>query len=261
MPEKVTVPRVRAMKKRGEKVVCVTAYDAIFGGICDRSGVDVILVGDSVGNTVMGLPNTLGVSLEAMVHHTRAVRTSVQRSLLVSDLPFGSYQASPEQALRSSVELIKAGADAVKLEGEFVEAIRLIVRAGIPVMGHVGMTPQSVHQFGGFRVQGKGSEGDLVRQQSVDIDQAGAFAIVLELIPADLAKIITESTTCPTIGIGAGPDCDGQIQVLFDLLGLAETTFKHAKEFVDGKSLMESGLTEYVNSVRNSSFPTEMNSF
>lgn len=261
MPEKVTAPRVLAMKKRGEKVVCVTAYDAIFGGIADRAGVDLILVGDSVGNTVMGLPNTLGVSLSDIVHHTKAVKAGVQRALLVADLPFGTFQGSPEQALASSIELIKAGADAVKLEGDYTDAIRHIVRAGIPVMGHVGMTPQSINQFGGFRVQGKGDQGDLIRSDARAVNEAGVFSVVLELVPAELARTITAESQSPTIGIGAGPHCDGQIQVLFDLLGLADTTFKHAREFLEGRTLVQGAFERYAEAVRQSTFPSEENSF
>lgn len=261
MPEKVTAPRVRAMKSRGEKVVCVTAYDAILGRLADRSGVDIVLVGDSVGNTVMGESTTLGVTLDVMVHHTRCVRAGVERALLVADLPFGSYQSSVAQAVDSSVALVRAGADAVKLEGNYADAIAAIVRAGIPVMGHVGMTPQSIHRFGGFRVQGKGSQGDTVLDDARAVCDAGAFSMVLELIPSALSRTISDAVSCPTIGIGAGAECDGQIQVIYDLLGLADTVYKHAREFVDGRTVVTNGLSRYAEGVRNGTFPDESNSF
>lgn len=261
MPDKVTAPRVRAMKTRGEKVVCVTAYDAILGRLADRSGVDVVLVGDSVGNTVMGDATTLGVTLAVMEHHTRCVRAGVERALLVADLPFGSYQSSVSQAVDSAVALVRAGADAVKLEGNYSDAIAAIIRAGIPVMGHVGMTPQSIHRFGGFRVQGKGAQADAVLEDARQVCEAGAFSMVLELIPAQLSRAVSDSVSCPTIGIGAGAECDGQIQVIYDVLGLADTVYKHAREFVDGRSMVTDGISRYADGVRAGTFPDASNSF
>lgn len=261
MADKVTAPMIRAMKASGEKVVCVTAYDAYFGRLADISDVDLILVGDSVANVVLGYPNTIPITLEEMAHHVRAVRRGVSRAHLVADMPFGSYNSSTAQAVDSAVLLMKAGAESVKLEGDYPEAIAAMDRAGIPVMGHVGMTPQSVNKFGGFRVQGKGDAADDVMSAAKSISEAGAYAIVLELIPSALSKQITDSVLIPTIGIGAGPDCDGQIQVFHDLLGLSSETFKHAKRFVEGESLLLKGLKSYADDVRSLAFPASENSF
>lgn len=260
MSDKVTAPRIREMKARGEKVVCVTAYDAPIGKLADEAGVDLILVGDSVGDVVLGYKTTVPVTLEEMVHHTKAVRRGVSRALLVADLPFGSYQASTEQAMNSAVALMKAGAEAVKLEGTS-EAVPHLIAAGIPVMGHVGLTPQSVHRFGGHKVQGRGEGGELVLQAAQELDKQGVFSIVLELIPAALSKRITESVSMPTVGIGAGPECDGQIQVLHDVVGLSEKTFKHAKPYMEGRTLMLDALKRYTSEVRGGAFPEERHSF
>jgi 3-methyl-2-oxobutanoate hydroxymethyltransferase len=261
MRDKVTVPKIRAMRERGERIVCLTAYDAAFGEIADSAGVDLVLVGDSVGNVMLGYPSTVPVTLEEMVHHTRATAAGVKRALVVADLPFGSYQASIEQAVTSAVALMKAGAEAVKLEGNYPEAVAALVRAGIPAMGHVGMTPQSVHQFGGHRVQGKGDDGHRIVQVAQQLEEAGAFSIVLELIPADLAEKVTETLTIPTIGIGAGAGCSGQIQVLHDVLGLTRQRFRHAKVYADGWSCLSGAIESYVAEVRDSSFPRPENSF
>lgn len=260
MADKVTAPTLQAMKARGEKIVCVTAYDAIFGALADEAGADVVLVGDSVGNTVMGQRNMLQVTLDNIAHHTAAVARGVKRALLVADLPFGTYQESPEQAVRSSVHLVRAGAEAVKLEGAYVEAIEAIRKAGIPVIGHVGMTPQSVHSYGGFKVQGKGDEAESVLSAALAVDAAGTSAIVLELIPADLAQRITEAIHSPTIGIGAGPKCSGEVQVLFDILGFSAKQYRHTKRFLDGKNVVLEALAQYVREVRAGAFPTEENS-
>ncbi len=261
MADKVTAPKVRAMKGSGEKVVCITAYDAYFGRLADEAGVDVILVGDSVGNVSLGYPNTIFVSLDEMLHHVRAVRRGVKRALLVGDLPFGSYNSSVDQAVDSAVALMKAGAEAVKLEGDYPEAIQAMVKAGIPVMGHLGMTPQSVNVFGGFKVQGKGDAGDRVVSEAQSVESAGAFSVVLELIPASLSSRVTEQVGIPTIGIGGGPNCDGQIQVIYDVLGLATETFKHAKKYVDGEALFSKGIGQYTSEVKQKSFPGMENSF
>jgi len=261
MAEKVTAPKIRAMKASGNKIVCLTAYDAYFGKLADEAGVDLILVGDSVANVCLGYPNTVPITLEEMLHHMRAVRRGVERAHLVGDLPFGSYNASVEQAVESAVLMMKSGAESVKLEGNYPEAITAMVKAGIPVMGHVGMTPQSVHNFGGFRVQGKGSQADTVLEAAQSVQNAGAYAIVLELIPAELSRKITESLDIPTIGIGGGPECDGQIQVIHDILGLGSEVFKHAKRYADGESLFRNGIENYAAEVRNRSFPAPENSF
>lgn len=259
MSDKMTAPKIRAMK--GKRIVCLTAYDAPSARLADAAGVDLILVGDSVGNTMLGYANTLPVSLEEMVHHTRAAAAGCKNALLVGDLPFGSYQTSPDDAVRSAVALVKAGAEAVKLEGTYVEAIEAIDRAGIPVMGHVGMTPQSVNAFGGFRVQGRGDKGDEVLRAAKSVEAAGAFAIVLEVIPGVVAKRITAEIGIPTIGIGAGPDCDGEVQVWHDMLGISEETFKHARRFMEAGELMKKAIQSYAEAVRGGSFPNEENTF
>jgi 3-methyl-2-oxobutanoate hydroxymethyltransferase len=261
MPEKVTAPKILAMKGAGKKIVCLTAYDAYFGRIADRSRVDLVLVGDSLGNVVLGHDTTVPVTMDDMIHHVRATRRGVERALLVADLPFGSYNESPAQAVKNSVALMQAGAEAVKLEGDYAEEIRAIVKAGIPVMGHVGMTPQSVNNFGGFKVQGKGEASAKVVEAAKSIAAAGAFAIVLELIPAELSKQITREISIPTIGIGAGVHCDGQVQVLHDILGLADETFRHASRYVDGQNLFLQGMERYAADVRESRFPKAENSF
>ncbi|MEZ0326298.1 MAG: 3-methyl-2-oxobutanoate hydroxymethyltransferase [Fimbriimonas sp.] len=261
MPDKITAPKIRAMREKGERIVCLTAYDAVFGEMADSAGVDLILVGDSVGNTTLGYSSTVPVTLEEMLHHTRATHRGVKRALLVGDLPFGTYQASPEQALLSSIALIKAGAEAVKLEGEYTDAIKAITKAGIPVMGHLGMTPQSVHQFGGHKVQGKGSRGEALIESAKAVEDAGAFAVVLELIPAELAQRITAAIAIPTIGIGAGAGCSGQIQVLHDVLGLTRQSFRHARQYADGYRCLLGAMEQYTDEVRTGTFPDAEHSF
>ena len=261
MPDKVTVPTIRSLRSKGSKIVSITAYDATLGALADAAGADIILVGDSVGNTQLGYSSTLPVTLEEMIHHTRATRAGVQRALLVADLPFGSYQASVADAVRSSVSLVKVGAESVKLEGDYHEAIVEIVRAGIPVMGHVGMTPQSINQFGGFRVQGKGSKGQPILDAAKRVQDAGAYAVVLELIPSDLAAQITEELDIATIGIGAGPYCSGQVQVIHDVLGLSPQPLKHARAYLDGRESIVRALQQYSSEVRDGQFPSSEHSF
>jgi 3-methyl-2-oxobutanoate hydroxymethyltransferase len=261
MPDMITAPYIRSMRTKGVKVVCITAYDAIFGALADSAGADIVLVGDSVGNTALGYSSTLPVSLEEMVHHTRATRQGVQKALLVADLPFGSYQSSTEQAVNAAVALVKAGAQAVKLEGTYTEAISEIIRAGVPVMGHVGMTPQSLNLFGGFRVQGKGDSGQAVVDAAKQVQDAGAFSIVLELIPSNLAAEITAELNIPTIGIGAGTHCSGQVQVIYDVLGLNPIALKHAKGYVTGRECFVNAIREYALEVRDGTFPSDANSF
>lgn len=258
---RVTVPRIQALKDQGRKVVCVTAYDAPGGAIADAAGADLILVGDSLGNVVLGHPNTLPVTLDDMVRHTAAVARTVENALLIADLPFGSYQESAAQAVRSSVALMRAGAQGVKLEGVFPEQIGALVRAGIPVMGHVGMTPQSVHAFGGFRVQGRDDDAARVQAAGSEVERLGCFAVVLELIPMALAAQMTHELRIPTIGIGAGPSCDGQIQVFHDLLGFGTGELRHAKRYANARELLTQALASYAEEVRAGSFPTEENGF
>ena len=260
MSDKLTAPKIRAMREKGQRIVCLTAYDAAFGAMADQAGVDLVLVGDSVGNVMLGYPSTVPVTLDEMLHHTRATSRGVRRALLIADLPFGTYQASVEQAVTSAVALMKAGAEGVKLEGAYAEQISAIERAGIPVMGHIGFTPQSVHRFGGHRVQGK-KDGDALIEEAKAIEAAGAFAIVVELVPAELAKRVTEALTIPTIGIGAGVGCSGQVQVLHDALGLTTQNYRHAHAYVDGYRCMVGGIERYVQEVRDGDFPREENSF
>ncbi len=261
MADKITAPKLKAMKQRSEKIVCVTAYDAFFGGLMDRAGVDLILVGDSLGNVILGYETTVPVTLADMVHHTRAVRPSVSRAMLLSDMPFGSFQASVAQCVDSAVALMKAGAEGVKLEGEYCDEIRALTKAGIPTMGHLGMTPQSVNKFGGFKVQGKGSDGAGLIEAAHRLEDAGAFAIVLELMPGNLAADISAAVEIPTIGIGAGPCCDGEIQVMHDILGLSEGKFKHSRRFAEAGAIMQKAVEDYASAVRAKTFPTEDNTF
>ncbi len=261
MAEKVTAPGIRSKHRKGEKIVCVTAYDAVFGQIADESGADLILVGDSLGNVVLGYPSTLPVTLEEMVAHAQATRRGVKRALFVVDLPYGTYQASVEQAVLSTSALVKVGAEAVKIEGEYLEQIAAILKSGIPVMGHLGMTPQSLNVFGGFKVQGKGDSGQAIIDSALRVQDAGAFAIVLELIPAELSMRITEALEIPTIGIGAGVHCSGQVQVIHDILGLNPKPLRHSKQYQTGHELFVEALRKYGEDVRGEAFPTPEQSF
>src|SRR2546427_9088348 len=224
----VRVPDLRTMKERGEKISVLTAYDSTMARLLDRAGVDIILVGDSVGMVVLGFDNTLPVTLDMMIHHTGAVSRGAKRALIVADMPFLTFQLSMEEAMRNAGRLIQeGGAAAVKIEGgrQIVDTAKRLVDIGIPVMGHLGLTPQSVHQLGGFRPQGRDAETAerLVKDAEI-LEKAGAFAIVLESIPADLAGRVTATLKIPTIGIGAGPGCDGQVLVNYAMLGLSENS-------------------------------------
>ena len=264
----ITVPILGEMKSRGEKIAMVTAYDATFASIVDAAGVDVILVGDSVATTVQGEPNTIPVTMEEMEYHVRLVRRASPKALVVGDLPFGSYQVGSGQAVANAVRLIKAGAQAVKLEGGLTvsESIRAIANADIPVMGHVGLTPQSVHRMGGHKVQGRreGLEAGGRQRMFEDahaVEQAGAFALVLEGIPAHLAAEITAKVSIPTIGIGAGVSCDGQVLVLHDILGLSPRDLTFTKKYVDLRHISTEACRAYVEEVRGGSWPDEAHSF
>ena len=261
MAESITVTGIQQLCNAGEKIVCLTAYDFPSAQIADLAKVDVVLVGDSLGNVIQGHDTTIPVELDDICYHVRAVRRGLHRALLVADLPFGSYNVSTEQAVESSIKLMKAGASAVKLEGDYLEATQAITKAGIPVMGHVGFTPQSIHNFGGAKVQGRGDRASMIIEQARSIEAAGAFAIVLELIPADLAKSIAEVLNIPAIGIGAGISCDGEIQVWHDVLGISEKQHKHTRFFMDGRKAMIQAVTEYSSQVRKSEFPGPENSF
>jgi len=262
---KVTVPDVRARKGSGEKIAMVTAYDYTMARLVDEAGVDMVLVGDSLGMVVQGLSTTIPVTLEEMAYHCRAVARGLGRAHLVGDLPFMSYQVSPAQAVESSGRLMKEGAcESVKLEGgqEIAEHVMRIVRAGIPVVGHVGLTPQSVHALGGFKVQGRGAGAEKVVEDALALEQAGAFCIVLEAIPPDVAARITEVVSIPTIGIGAGNACDGQVLVSTDLLGLSRGHVpKFAKQFADLGQQAVDAIGEYVREVRSGAFPASAHTY
>lgn len=261
MAETVTAPSLHRMFVQGERIVCLTAYDYPSALIAEAAGVDLVLVGDSMGNVVQGHDTTLPVELDEICYHVKMVRRGIQRALLVADLPFGSYNASTEQAVYSAVKLMKAGAGAVKLEGDYDEAIHAIVKAGIPVMGHVGFTPQSIHNFGGPKVQGRGERSKVIEKAAKSIEAAGAFGIVLELIPSELAAKITSELRIPTIGIGAGKECSGEIQVWHDIMGISDRQHKHTKFFVNARELMTEAATKYAQQVRDGEFPTSENSF
>ncbi|MGA6993436.1 MAG: 3-methyl-2-oxobutanoate hydroxymethyltransferase [Candidatus Deferrimicrobiaceae bacterium] len=262
---KVTILDFARWKKKGERIVMITAYDALFARIFDDVGVDTILVGDSLGQVVLGLPSTLGVTMEDMVRHTGAAARGTRRAFLIADMPFLSFQPGPEEAIRNAGRLLQAGAEAVKLEGgrSVENTIRAIARCDIPVMGHVGLTPQSVHRMGGYRVQGREeSQRQRLRDDARAVQEAGAFSVVLEGIPADLAGEITEELAIPTIGIGAGPRCDGQVLVMQDLLGLFdEFRPKFVKRFGELKKPVRDAVRAYADEVRRGKFPGKEHSF
>ena len=240
------------MRDRGEKIVCLTAYDEPGARFAEESGVDVVLVGDALANVVFGYPYTLHIGMAEIVHHLRAVRRGIARSHLVADMPFGSYQISGEEALRNAIVLMQQGADAVKLEGDYSQTAAAIVRAGIPAMAHIGLTPQSIHALGGFKVQGKEEAQALALVDLAKrMEGAGAYAIVLELIPDELAGRITEAVSIPTIGIGAGDRCSGQIQVMHDVLGYSEKPLRHARPFGEAHRWMREAISDYVKSVKS----------
>jgi 3-methyl-2-oxobutanoate hydroxymethyltransferase len=266
MVEKVTVPHIVKQKLHGEKITCLTAYDYSFARILDAAGVDILLVGDSLGCVFQGQPNTLPVTLDDMVYHTRAVVRGRKRALVVSDMPFLSYQVNQEHAIRHAGRLVQqGGAEAVKLEGGLTmqATIEAIVRVGIPVMGHVGLTPQSIHRFGGYKVQGKEkNQREVILRDASAIQDAGAFAIVLEGIPLDLAGEITERLAIPTIGIGAGGRCDGQVLVINDMLGLFDDfTPKFVKRYADLKEITTHAVKSFIGDVRGGKFPGEEHAF
>lgn len=255
-----TTQQLIRWKQERRRIVVLTAYDYITAQILDKAGIDIILVGDSLGMVALGYENTLPVTLDEMLHHAKAVRRGVKNALVVVDLPFLSYQESPQQALRNAGRILKeTGAQAVKLEGghpSMAETISMLTNVGIPVMGHVGLTPQSVHQLGGYRQQGNTPEtGDRILSEAISIEQSGAFAIVLEHIPSSLAVRITETLSIPTIGIGAGPDCDGQVLVIADVLGLSEKLPPFAKSYLNLRNSMEFAISEFSKDVKEGNFP------
>ena len=266
---KITVPDIASRKQHlpaKTKITCLTAYDYPTARLLDDAGVEILLVGDSLGMTVLGYDSTLPVTLEDMIHHTRAVRRATHHALVVADMPYGSFHISFEESVRNAVRLVKeGGAEAVKVEGgeRRIELIARLVEAEIPVMGHVGLTPQSINALGGFHVQGK--TGDAARQVERDaraVEAAGAFAVVLESMPRDLAARITEKLRIPTIGIGAGPDCDGQVLVIHDLLGYGtERTPKFVRQYANLSAEITRAVTAYCDDVRSGSFPSDAESY
>jgi 3-methyl-2-oxobutanoate hydroxymethyltransferase len=258
-PGRVTVRDIAAAKARGEKWPMLTAYDALTAGIFDEAGIPVLLVGDSAGNVIFGHDTTIPVTMDDLLPLTAAVVRGTSRAMIVGDLPFGSYQASPTEALHNAIRFLKeAGAHAVKLEGgtRVARQVEELATAGIPVMGHLGLTPQSVHAFGGFRVQGRGEDGMRLLQDAKALEAAGAFAIVLEGIPAPLAAQITASLHVPTVGIGAGPDCDAQVLVWQDMAGLSPRSPKFAKRYADVAAVLRGAAAEFAAEVAGGSFPT-----
>jgi 3-methyl-2-oxobutanoate hydroxymethyltransferase len=264
-PKKVRVPHLQAMKDRGERIAMLTSYDQLTAEIFDQAGIPVLLVGDSAANNVLGYETTLPVTVDELIPLVRAVSRGARRALVVADLPFGSYQTSPEQALTTSVRFMKeAGAHAVKLEGgaAVVEQVRTLVGAGIPVMAHLGFTPQSEHSLGGYRVQGRGDHAEQLVQDALAVEAAGAFAVVLEMVPADVAKRVTAELAVPTIGIGAGVDCDGQVLVWQDMAGMRSGPMpRFVKQYADLRSVLTDAATAFRDEVCTGAFPAEQHSF
>jgi len=263
---KVTPQSLLAQKQSSGGISAITAYDFPTARLCDEAGIDVVLVGDSLGMAVLGYDDTLSVTMDDMLHHAKAVRRGVERALLVVDMPYGSYQVSVEDAVRNGLRFMKeAGAEAVKLEGGVLQAekVRALTEAEIPVVGHVGLTPQSVHRMGGYKVQGKTEEAAMqLMQDALAIEGAGAIAIVLEGIPREVAEEITRAVGVPTIGIGAGPDCDGQILVFHDVFGLSfRESPKFVRRFGDAAEMMRRGLEEYRAAVEAGTFPSDAESY
>ncbi len=266
--QKITIPDLARMKALEERITMITAYDATFARLVDSAGVDMILVGDSVGMVVQGVANTIPVELDEMAYHVRLVSRARPAAIIVGDLPFGSYQVSPQQAVESSIRLMKEGAECVKLEGGVVmaETIEAITRVDMPVVGHIGLTPQSFHRMGGHKVQGRKSGFEAggrerLLEDAHAVEQAGACAVVVEGVPRDLAKEITAKLSIPTIGIGAGPDCNGQVLVLHDVLGLSDMTLKFTKHYADLRTAAIEATEAYVREVRDGSWPDDQHSF
>lgn len=266
MKKKLTIQDIIMMKQNGEKVSMLTAYDASFAGMIDAAGIEMVLVGDSLGMVLLGYNSTVPVTMEEMLHHCRAASRGVKRAVLVGDMPFMSYQVSESEAITNAGRFLKeAGCDAVKLEGgtEVCDTVKAMVRAGISVMGHIGLTPQTASQLGGYKVQGKDDDSARKLLQSArDLESAGAFSIVLECIPAELAEVITKAISIPTIGIGAGKHCDGQVLVTHDMVGMFEKfTPSFVKQYVNLAPQIKEAVATYFEEVKNGSFPSEEHSF
>ena len=260
----ITVNTLQKMKAEGNKIAMLTAYEASFAALMDEAGVDVLLVGDSLGMTVQGRTSTLPVSLRDMCYHTEAVVRGTKNAMIVSDLPFGAYQQSKEQAFNAAAELMAAGAHMVKLEGGvwMAETTEFLQIRGIPVCAHIGLTPQSVFAFGGYKVQGRGDKAQALLNDAKAHDEAGAAIVLMECVPAQLAKQVTESVVCPTIGIGAGVDCDGQVLVMHDMLGVFPgKTARFVKNFMQGKDSIQAAVKAYVDEVKAQTFPAPEHTF
>lgn len=265
-PEKVSAPSLRSSKQRGERLVCLTAYDYPTARLVDEAGIDVILVGDSLGNVVLGYGNTVPVTLDEILIHLKAVRRAVQRALLVADMPYGTFHTGDDDAVRNALRLVKeGGAEAVKLEGghKRVQLVKRLVDEEISVMGHIGLTPQSINQLGAYRVQGKTPK---TAQQLIDdakaMEDAGAFAVVLEVVPREIARLITESISIPTIGIGAGVHCDIQVLVLHDMLGLSfGKQARFVRPYANLREVITDAVSKYADDVRNGTYPSEAESY
>jgi len=258
---RITILDLAAAKKRGEKWAMLTSYESMTAEIFDEAQIPVLLVGDSAGNNFLGEENTIPVTVDELIPLARAVVRGSKRAMVVADLPFGSYEQSPEQALATSIRFFKeAGAMAVKLEGAQIETVKKLVNSGIPVMGHLGLTPQSMHQLGGYKVQGR-TDAEVIINAAKALEAAGAFAIVLELVPADLAARITGELAIPTIGIGAGINCDAQVLVWTDLMGITKKSPKLAKAYRNLRAEMLAATIEFADDVRSSAFPTQEQTF
>jgi 3-methyl-2-oxobutanoate hydroxymethyltransferase len=266
LPKKVTTHTLTKMKKGGEKISMITAYDYSFAGIMDGAGIDVILVGDSASNVMAGHETTVPITLDQMIYHAQSVIRAIDRCLVVVDLPFGTYQSNSDIALASAIRIMKeSGAHSVKMEGgeEIIESIRKVVKAGIPVMGHLGLTPQSIYKFGTYQLRAKEEEeANKLRQDALLLQEAGCFAVVLEKIPATLAKEVSQSLDIPTIGIGAGPDCDGQVLVMHDMLGI-NTEFKprFLRVYLNMHEQVTNAVKQYIDDVKSGNFPNEGESY
>jgi 3-methyl-2-oxobutanoate hydroxymethyltransferase len=266
MNKKLTIPDIVTMKKNGKKISMLTAYDASFASLIDAAGIEMVLVGDSLGNVLLGYDSTVPVTMEEMLHHCKAVRRGIKQAFLVGDMPFLSYQITKSEAIINAGRFLKeAGCDAVKLEGgtEVCDTVRAIVRAGVPVMGHIGLTPQTASQLGGYKVQGRDADSARILLQSArDLEEAGAFSLVLECIPAQLSEAISRTVSIPTIGIGAGKYCDGQVLVTHDMVGMFDKFIpSFVKQYANLASQIKEAVTTYNKEVKNGSFPDEAHSF
>ena len=262
---RVTIPQLQKRARDGEKLVMLTCYDASFAALCDKAGVDMLLIGDSLGNVIQGMDHTLAVTIEETEYHTRAVARGSSRALVIADMPFGSFQESPEQAFRNAARLLGAGAQMVKIEAgaHMVQTVRFMVERGVPVCAHVGLTPQSVHALGGHRVQGRSDEAaDRLVEESKALAEAGAGIVLLEAVPNAVGKRVTDAVGVPTIGIGAGPDCSGQVLVLYDILDIFPgKKARFVKNFMAGQASVKDAIAAYVRAVKDKSYPAPEHCF